>query len=1024
MKKIYFLLVFSFFTVLVQAQTRTIKGTVKDEKTGVPLIGAAVGQAGQNAKSPTDQNGGFSISVPNGAVTLQVTYIGYATKSVPVAAGQNSVSITLAESSNQMSEVVVTALGIRKDARKVGYSVSTVGGDLLDKAKESNVAASLTGRVAGLNVGQSNGGPGSSARVLLRGVTSFSASSPLYVINGVPMDNTQRGASSEWGGADYGDGISNINPDDIETMTVLKGQAASALYGSRATNGVILITTKTGKKNSPFGVEINSNTQIDKAVDNTDYQTVYGQGINGLKPNSAEGALASGSLAWGARLDGSPTIQFDGNTYPYSNVDNNRLSFYRTAPTFTNTASFTGGNEKGSFRLSLSDARANSIVPNSFLDRKTFNFNGAQTIGTKLDVNLVANYVIENSNNRSSLSDGPGNPNNVQFLAPNQDQRILNPGTNANGKERSFTDDVYATNPYFAANNFINKVNRKRLISSVSAKYSFLPWLFLQGRLGYDNTADQRLNIEPTGTAYRNDNGTMNTRTTQINEFNADVLLNGKHDIVKDLLNVDLSLGGNIRKSSFDGTFINGNGGLIIPYFYSITNFASRNSGPVDEISRKDINSAYYSADFAIKDFLIISTTGRYDVYSSISNSVGRGIFSPSVSGAFIFSDLAKINGLDLGKIRVSYAQTSNDAPAYANAVYYGLANSINGVPAGNFSTQLPNLFLKPFRLKEVEVGTEMKFWGDRLGFDVSYFSRRTSNEIINSTIDPSSGYNNAYIGTGSTQNRGIEVELHGSPVRTTNFNWTPSFNFTYVKNKIVQTDPNVNNPNISFGTYRPLNASTALVVGLPGPQIMANDYVRNASGQIVVDASGLPVQGALKAMGSVVPKIYGGLNNTFNYKRFNLSFLVDYRFGNKVLSATNYYSIFRGLNQLTLDGRETGITTGVTASGAASTTNVGAQTYYQATARRISALNVLDGSFIKLRQVTLGYTFTGLERTPFSGIGVSLVARNLWTILKHTDNIDPESGFSNDIRYAGIEGTSLPFTRTYGINLNFKFKN
>ncbi|MBE9586814.1 SusC/RagA family TonB-linked outer membrane protein [Mucilaginibacter sp. JRF] len=999
-----------------------VTGKVVDEN-GAPLPGVSVAVKGSSAGTVTDATGKFSINAPDNG-TLVFSFIGYTTQEVAVA-GKTVINVTLQPAQTDLKEVVVTALGIKKEQRTLGYAVTTVNSDNFNKARETNVMSSLSGRVAGVSIGQSAGGPGSSARVLLRGLTSFSTNGPLYVINGVPIDNTQRGSSGEWGGADYGDGISNINPDDIESITVLKGQSASALYGTRASGGVIVITTKTGKKNAGFGVEINSNVQLDKPVDNTDFQNVYGQGQNGLKPTTADGALASGNLAWGAKMDGSQVIQFDGNSYAYSPV-NNYLDFYRTAPTTTNTATFSGGGETGSFRLSGSNMRANSIVPNSYLDRKTFNFNGMQSVTSKLEVSLMANYVYEKSKNRSGLSDGPGNPNNVTFLAPNQDQSILSPGTLASGREQTFTNDVYVTNPYFAANNFVNNVYRKRLISAVTAKYSFTNWLSAQARLGYDNINDERIGIEPTGTAYRNDNGTMTQTNYQTDELNADILINGRHDIVKDFLRVDMSVGGNIRKSSYTGTFISGNGGFIIPYFYSLKNFASRNANPIDAYTKQNVNSAYYSADFSIKDYIVIGTTGRYDTYSSISSEVGRGIFTPSVSGSFIFSDLWKMQNVDFGKVRLSFAQSSGAANPYTNQVYYNVNNAINGTPTGGFSSQLPNLFLKPFTLKELEAGLEMKFFGDRLGFDLSVFSRKTTNEIINSTIDQSSGYTNRYIGTGSTQNRGIELELHGTPVRTESFSWTPSFNLTYVKNKILQTD-GVTNANINFGTYRPLNASTALVVGLAGPQILAYDYQRTASGQIIVDANGIPLQGALTPMGSALPNLYGGFNNNFNYKQFSLSFLVDYRFGNKVLSATNYYSIFRGLNQMTLEGREGGVTVdGVTASGAANTASPDAQTYYQELARRISSLNVLDGSFIKLRQVTLGYNIPSkaLARTPFGGINVSFVARNLWTIMKHTDNIDPESGFSNTINYAGIEGTSLPFTRTYGLNLNLKLKN
>jgi len=998
---------------------KVVTGKIVDEK-GLPLPGVSVKLKGTTTGTVSDVNGGFSINVPDNAV-LVISFLGYETQEVAVG-GKTSITVTLVVSSKNLSEVVVTALGIKKEEKKLGYSVSTVNGNDLDKAKESNVAYSLEGRVAGLSISGTNGGAGSSARILLRGVTSASAGPPLFVINGVPMDNTQRGQSGEWGGADFGDGIANINPDDIESMTVLKGQSASALYGTRAVNGVILITTKSGKKNSGFGVEYNANYQFDKVVDNTDFQTVYGQGENGLKPTTVAGALSSGSLAWGAKLDGSQVIQFDGKSYAYSKTSDDYTKFYKTGGTFTNTVALTGGNETGAFRLSLSDLNNHAIIPNSGLDRKTFNFNGTQTVIKNLDVNVIANYILDNEKNRSGLSDGPGNPNNVQFLAPNEAQSILAPGYDAAGKEVSFTNDIYVTNPYFAAYKFVTNTTRERLISSLSAKYSFTPWAYLQGRVGYDKIHDSRLGITPTGTAYASGNGDMNVQTSQISEFNADVLVGAKHDLVKDLLNLDLSVGGNIRKSNSSGTSISG-GNFIIPYFYDLSNLPSRNSGNFN-ISSLQTNSAYYTADFSIKDFLVLSTTGRYDAYSSISSTLGRGIFTPSVSASFIFSDLYHIDGLDFGKIRLSYAKTSASAPPYANAVYYGVANSINGTNSGSFSQQLPNLFLKPFLLNEFEVGTELKFFGDRLGVDVAYFARKTKNEIINSSIDISSGYTNAYVATASNQNRGIEVEIHGTPFKSSVFSWTPSFNFTYVKNKVISTD--ASNANIGLGTYRPLNATTAFVVGMEGPQIMANAYKRDGSGNIIFDATGNAESTGRIPVGSVVPKVYGGLNNEFTYKRFNFAFLVDYRFGNKVLSATNYYAIYRGLDKMTLVGRETGVVgVGVTESGATNTVNVPAETYYQNLARNVSALNALDGSFIKLRQVTLGYAFPRelLTGTPFHSITFSLVGRNLWTIMKHTNDIDPESNFAPGINYAGIEGTSVPAVRTYGFNVNFKLK-
>lgn len=998
-----------------------VEGVVIDED-GVPLAGATVRVKGSTSGTPTNQFGFFSFEAPAQS-TLVVSFVGYVTKDVKLN-GTTPLTIPLTVS-NILNEVIVTALGINKEERKVGYSVTTISGEVMDKAKESNIAYSLEGRVAGLSINGVNGGPASSARILLRGVTSFGASAPLFIINGVPMDNTQRGSANEWGGADFGDGISNINPDDVESMTVLKGQAASALYGARAANGVILITTKTGKKNSAFGIEFNTNYQADKAINPFSYQSTYGQGLYGIRPATVTSAISSGNYGWGEKLDGKPTIQFDGNYYPYSAVKNNISKFYRLGYTFTNTVAFSGGSDNSSFRLSLSDLANGSIVRNSDLDRKTVNLTVNQNVTSKLNINVVANYINETSNLKPNLSDGPFNVNNIQYLAANEDQAILAPGYTGDGSEIRWNGDTYTTNPYFTVNRFINDVSRSRLISALTAKYNFNNWLYAQLRVGDDILYDKRTTVTPTGTAYYPGGmgGLDEQSSTQRSELNADVLLGAKHDIVPKLLTFDISAGANLRKNTYEYTRLFG-GPFTLPYFYSFSNVSNKNSSY--NYKGSETQSGYYSVDFSFKDFFTLSTTGRYDTYSTLPSD-NRSIFTPSVSASILFSDFIRVPGLDFGKLRLSYAQTSGEpTDVYVTTQYYTTYTSINGVPIGGFGDSLPNLFLKPYTLTEMEVGTELKFLNGRLGIDVAYFHRKTKNEIIKGDLDLATGFARRFIPTGSTQNNGIEIEINGTPVKTRSFSWNPSFNFTYVQNKIIQTDGTPESANISFGTYRPLNATTALVKGLPGPQIMANDYLRNDKGQIIFDNNGLPQAGPRVPMGSAIPNIYGGLNNNFAYGKLSFSFLVDYRFGNKILSATNYNSIYRGFNKLTLVGREGGVVgDGVNESGEKNTVAAPAQNYYQALAQNVSALNVLDGRFIKLRQVTFGYTFSKgfLNHTPFENITFSLVGRNLWTIMKRSDNIDPESGFSPDIKYAGIEGASLPPTHTYGININFKLK-
>lgn len=1004
------------------AQEVIVKGKVLDD-TNAPIYGVNVAVKGTTRGTITNEKGEYSISAPKTA-SLTFSYIGFAQQTVEIG-GRTIIDIGLKPDANNLNEVVVTALGISKDARKVGYAVTTIEGDRMVKARETNMAYSMAGRVAGLNISGTNGGPGSSARILLRGMASFGAGSPLIVMNGVPIDNTQRGSAGEWGGSDNGDGISNLNPDDIETLSVLKGASASALYGARAANGVILITTKTGKKGK-MAVEYNLNTVAEQAINFTNYQYQYGQGLNGQRPTSAIAALNSGMLSWGERLDGAPTIQFDGNQYPYSAVRNNISNFYRLGSSITNSLSLSSGSENGSFRLSLANLDNQAVLRNSGLTRRTVNFNGKQKFG-KLTIDLMANFVDDFNNNRPQLSDGPMNANNINFLATNVSEAMLRPGYDVaaeRGNEIQYNDDIFITNPWFVVNRYQNDLKRKRLITALTAKYDFNKNLYGLVRVGYDYMNDELFKITPTGTAYSNGNmgGLDDLAKSTTIELNADAILGGNFQI-SDKFGIEALVGVTGRKNEFDRMKIGG-GPFVIPFFYSPFNVLNFNRDY--SFAKKVAHSAFYSLDFNIGNNLILSTTGRYDAFSTLPVN-NQGIFTPSTSLSYDFTELVNRSGLSYGKFRASYAVVSGEPLSpYSTSQYYNVGAAIQGVTTGSFSSTLPNLFLKPYTMSEFEVGTELKFYKNRLGLDIAYFNRRTTNEIINGSLSEATGYNAQLIGTGSTQNQGLEVLITGKVVDRGAFTWNTSFNFTQINNKVAQIDGSDNeNQQLGMGTYRPLNANIALIRGMAGPQIMANDFVY-LNGKIVVDAQGIPIaSGARTPMGSVLPRFYGGLNNDVSYKRFNLSFLFDYRFGNKILSATNHATIFRGLHQMTLEGREGGVRVdGVTADGSPNTQSVPAQTYYQNLARRISALNVLDGSFIKLRQITLGYSLNPaiFGKLPVQGAEISFVARNLFVLHRNTENLDPEAGFSSLINYAGIEGNSLPSTRTYGLNLNVKF--
>ncbi|MFD2827573.1 SusC/RagA family TonB-linked outer membrane protein [Leeuwenhoekiella polynyae] len=1015
--KVKYILGFVTLLFMQGVVAQTITGTVTDN-TGVPLPGANVIEKGTTNGASTDFDGNYTLELTTSDPVITFSSLGFLSKDVTVG-GQTVINMKMEEDAQQLGEVVVTALGITKDQRKLGYSVTEVAGDGLTQARETNVANGLVGKVSGLSIKQTNSGPGGTAKILLRGLSSANtgSTSPLFVIDGVPMDNTQRGSAGEWGGSDGGDGIGNLNPDDIESMTVLKGQSASALYGSRASNGVIMVTTKKGSKGD-YSITLNSNFQVEKAMDLTDFQSVYGQGINGLKPGSAAIAQATNRRSWGARLDGSDVLGYDGNTYSYSKAGNSYIDFYDTGNTFTNTLSVSKGVGDGSFRLSLSNLNSESIVPNSGLDRITVNLTADQNITDKLNVSATVNYTDERYDNQPFLSDGPKNPTNFYLLAPNVDHTIFAPGFDENGQEIIFSDDAYATNPYFITNQGVNDPTRKRFISILSSKYSFTDNTYALLRLGNDTSNDTFFSVDPYGLAYlseANSNGNLSGKGQSTrSELNIDGIFGTNFNITEDF-EVDALAGATLRRNKYQTVGVSG-GPFIFPYLYSPLNVV--NIGRSYDYEEKEVQSGYYSFDFSYKNFLTVTTTGRYDVYSTLPEN-NNSIFTPSVTTSFIFDDFLNIDALSFGKLRASYAVTSGEpGSAYGTSFYYTAGNSINGVATGSSPSDLPNLALKPFTLDEFEVGLNLKMFNNKLGLDLAYFVKTSHDEIYNANYSAASGFNKGVVATGSLQNKGLEVLLTGSPVTTENFSWNSSFNFTYLKNEVLQTDTD-NNP-LTLGTNRAVvgAATTAMVVGEAGPQIRAYDYAYNDDGSIQYDSEGLPVRGELKSFGQVLPKFYGGFNNDFSYKNFNLAFLVDFNYGNKVLSATEYYARFNGLSKATLVGRENGLTNdGVT---------VDAQTYYQNEIQRINSKSVVDGDFIKLRQVTLGYSFPSemFDNVKFfEGIRVSLVARNLAILWRKAENIDPESSFGSTVNFLGIEGGSLPSSRSLGLNVNFKIK-
>ncbi len=997
---------------LAWAQTRTVTGKVTDAK-GSALPGVTVLVRGTQKGTSTSAEGGFSLAVPDSAA-LVFSSVGYDPQTVRVGA-QSVVNVLLRESSQALNEVVVTALNVARERKTLGYSVTEVKGAALTEARETNVANSLVGKVAGLNVNSTSGGPGASSNVIIRGASSINQTNqPLYVINGVPVES-QPSLNNSGGqydnGPDLGDAISNINPDDIETISVLKGAAASALYGYRAKAGVILITTKSAKGND--GVDFNTNYVVQRVFNLTDWQYEYGQGANNIKPDSAKTAYQAANSSWGGRLDGSNVVQFDGTLRPYVAQRDNIKNFYRTGGALTNTVAFNKSFAGGSVRLSASDLANKSVIPNSRLDRQTFNFTGTFDPFKHLTIDARANYILEQAQNRPILSDGPGNANfNVAFLPTSQDVRDLRgpngTGTQANGSELN-SGDSYGTNPYFAASKFVNDTRRERLLSAVTARYTLDDGLFFQGRVGRDSYTDRYTNVTPSGTAYR-PRGSIGVTNSQFTDLNADGLV-GKAFKVGEDFTFTPNVGASYRRTKLEG-FQNFGNDFAIFGVNTLGNTANRSVAPL--FSDLEVQSVYGSLDLSYKEFLFVSGTVRRDWFSSLATpgvDNNLGITYPGVSGSFVFSELWKPEFLSFGKIRAGYSRVGQATDPFRTQLQYALSsNPLGGFLFGGPSdSNIPNSHLLPSRATEVEVGTELAFVENRVRLDLTFYKKKSSGEIVNTPASITSGYSGAVLNAGELENKGVEMLLTVLPVRTADFTWTSAFNAAYNKSTVLSLAGGQQQS--VYATSRSGVGFVGQQVGKPFGQVLAYDYKYNTDGTVALATNGVPDRGNLTAFGTAFHPWTMGWSNDFVYKRLSLGVLIDAKFGGKIFSATDYYATANGLHKSTLVNRE----------GTFGPDKLDAATYYGTLANNISRQFVQDASFIKLRQMTLGYAF---GNTLFGGkvqrLTLSLVARNLFFIRRRTDNIDPEGSYSAFSQ--GLELGGVPPARTFGANLSAKF--
>lgn len=1069
MRKIYALLMGMLLTIACDARAgsgetllsrlafqQTLSGQVTDES-NTPLPGVNVLVKGSTSGTVTDGDGKFTLAGVATDGVLVFSFIGYTTREVAVN-GQSVVNVSLQPDIQSLDEVLVTALGVKKESKKLGYAATAVKTDDMVLNRTTNPMESLVGKVAGLNITPPAAGAGASMQVRLRGQASFNGNNaPLFVINGLPIDQGVRNANGlgEVEGRDRGDNLQNINPDDIESMTVLKGATAAALYGSRAANGAIIITTKSGSKSQGMGVEFTSSYTASQALNFMDeiVQTEYGQGRADQRFTTVGDVQQYGQFAWGEKYDGAPTINFDGVMRPYSPHPYQLFDFLQTGTNFTNTLALSGGGANGSFRASFSNADIKGIQPTNTYKKRILNVGINQDVTKKLKLQLNINYTDEQNFNPPQIgTQGPGAVNffnRMPISVPMSAYResAIDPSTDAEYKYSAFLGTV--NNPFFQIQKKqFFKDDRTRLLGTTTLRYELTSWLYAQGRVNFDRGTNfmewNTLNGAGTTTPVNDDGtykGNYNIRQVATTDLNADFLVGVNKEFGK--FSVDASVGGNTLRSkwqSSDDRVTN----FTVPNLYSLANGTIRT--PTFGYSESRVNSLYGWTEFGYNGMFYLNLTGRQDWFS-VLNPKNNTQFYPSVSGSFIFSELLpNLTWLSYGKLRASAAEASsvNGVGPYDGLLTYSIGNNqFNGQTLANVSGNLaPNPNITLFKTYEKEIGLEARLFNNRVTVDVAYFNKETRDQIADVILSNASGYNTSKQNQTSLRNRGLEFMIEGTPVQTSNFKWTTSWNNTYLSTLAI--DVGTVSGSLLVGipfnqTGNEFLGALRHTEGMALNQLYVRTYRRDAEGRIVVNANGRllpstggPVGDGFFPVGSAMPKYTGGWSNTVTYKNLSLGVFIDYKFGGTVLTSTLLNMTRQGLSKMSLIGRGEGLLIdGVYADGTPNTTVIpsadlqGHYTDYRS--HQIGDPFVFKSDFIKLRTISLSYNFSSMiknvERLSFiKGLMLSASCRNVAILYKDLPGLDPEAIQSSGDMRLGYENSSLPTTRNYNVTLNVKF--
>jgi TonB-linked SusC/RagA family outer membrane protein len=1037
-------------------QAVIIKGkvTTVDEPMGLPGVNVFV--KGTTTGTVTDFEGNYSLEVADNYAIIVFSFIGFEIQEVAIN-GRTVIDIDLVSDIASLEEVVITALNISRDKSSLGYSITQVSNEELTQVRDNNPMNSLAGKVAGLQISGTPSGVDGSSRIVLRGITSIDGDNrPLVVIDGIPVDGRSYGGTNVNGGSDMGDALSDINPDDIASMSVLKGAGAAAAYGSRGANGVILITTKKGSSRKGIGVSFNSSYILENPSLFPSMQNTYGQGAFGQYPTELYGSMDDIKWtepwiwSWGRPMEGQILENWVGVDSPYEAQPNQIKNYYQNGFSFINTIALDAGNNETSFRASLTNQNGSGISPGNKIIKQTINLRGFSKVGEKLEVDSKFVYIHSKVENRPYLNEDPGNavwalgtmPRNITLHS------LKDNTVDENGNEMWFFDKT-VSNPYWVSNNTHNEDFKDRMQSFLSLKYDFNDKLNFIIRSGLDYTSRNSREYAAAGSRNYVSNyeylGFMSQSFANYLEWNTDFLLAYQQSLGKDF-RLNLSLGGNYRYNQQKSIWQNGYGWQA-PNFYHMSNVGKATTS--ERLVENEVLSIYSLATISYKNYLYTDLTYRLDGSSTLpAENRYYDFYSANLSFLLTEAFNIKSNILSKGKVRGSIAKVGNDTDPYRTSNYYTMSSTNLAYPTGSLSSTLAIENFKPEITTSWELGTELGFFGNKVNLDFSYYDATTKNQILPVELAPSSGYAYQVINAGEIRNHGFEGLISYSPLGANSpLQWILSLNATKNMNQVVALTDEYDQAILETSVFGFANVN--MKVGETFGSIYGYDYLRNEADEKLIEDNGLPMSTSeMVRLGDINPDLTGGLANNFFYKNINLKFLIDFQFGGEIFSQGNLYRDLFGTSEASLEGRAEWYAThdgplfaneipgvipkGFVEDGVNVNTGMQNDVPLDPLARNFNVIYfdkiisdyILDATNVRMRELSLGYSLPQewLAKTSLTKVNVSLVGRNLFFFYNAAKDIDPESGYSAGSYGNAFEMNAMPATRSYGFNLSITF--